>query len=100
MHTIWRSQNPEIFAGKIYNIGGGAEKAISVWVEFIPILENLLNHKITPAWGDWRPGDQKIYISDIRRINRELKWKPKVGVKQGIQILVRWVESNKGLFEK
>jgi CDP-paratose 2-epimerase len=92
--------HPEIAAGQIYNIGGGSRNAISVWLEFFPILEKLINRKLSPAWGNWRPGDQKVYVSDIRKIARELDWNPHIGVEQGIQTLVKWVDTNRTLFEK
>jgi CDP-paratose 2-epimerase len=46
----------------------------------------------------WRPGDQKVYISDISRASRDLGWRPKVGVEEGVRRLVEWVEANRGLF--
>ena len=49
---------PEISAGKIYNIGGGIKNVISVWKEFGPVLESLNGEKIKVGYGDWRPGDQ------------------------------------------
>ena len=64
-------------AGQIYNVGGGPENVISVWTEFAPILERLLGHPLQASWGEWRPGDQRIYVSDIRKAEKELGWKPK-----------------------
>ncbi len=78
-------------AGEIYNIGGGPENTLSVWAEFGPLLERLLGRPIPVSRGDWRPGDQRVYISDIRKAERELGWKPKVGVEEGIRRLWEWV---------
>nr|HPJ71355.1 CDP-paratose 2-epimerase [bacterium] len=44
--------------------------------------------------SDWRPGDQKIYVSDIARARDELDWAPRVGVREGVARLYRWVEEN------
>lgn len=88
----------EAVAGKIYNVGGGAKKSVSVYFEFFPILEKLLGKKIKVTWGDWRPGDQKVYISDIRKAHHDLAWQPKVGVEKGVKILFEWVKSNIDLF--
>ncbi len=85
-------------AGQVYNIGGGPEKALSIWAEFGPLLERLLEAEIPVARGDWRPGDQKVYISDIRKAQRELNWQPRVGVEEGIRGLFAWVRENRGLF--
>lgn len=84
--------------GNIYNVGGGRENTLSVWTEFGPILERLFRRKIDVAFSDWRPGDQKVYISDIRFIEKELGWKPKVKVAEGIEKLFHWVQDNKQLF--
>lgn len=86
-------------AGQVYNIGGGPENTLSVWVELGPMLEQLLGHKVQVHQGDWRPGDQRICIMDTRKARRELGWRPKVGVAEGVQKLYEWVVQNKGLFE-
>jgi CDP-paratose 2-epimerase len=85
-------------AGRVYNIGGGPENVMSVWAEFGPILEKLLDRKVEVARGDWRPGDQKVFYADIRKAERELGWKPKIGVEQGVERLFAWVKENQTLF--
>src|SRR5688572_15460519 len=85
-------------SGQIYNVGGGAHNTLSVWSEFGPMLERLLGKQIPVRYGDWRPGDQPVYISDIAKAERELSWKPAVSVEQGIERLVRWVEANREVF--
>jgi CDP-paratose 2-epimerase len=91
-------ENIDVAAGQVYNIGGGAGNVMSVWTEFEPILERLLGKKITVARGDWRPGDQKVFYADVRKAERELGWKPKVEVEQGVERLFRWVKENQNLF--
>ncbi|MCJ7740830.1 GDP-mannose 4,6-dehydratase [Candidatus Microgenomates bacterium] len=90
----------KISRGKIYNVGGGSKNTLSVWSEFGPILEELFQRKIKVTFADWRPGDQKIYVSDIRKVQKELGWKPQVGVRAGIEKLFHWVQENKSLFTK
>lgn len=85
-------------AGQVFNLGGGPDKTLAVWTEFEPILEKLLGHTIKAARGSWRPGDQKIFVSDIRKAERELNWKPQVGVQEGIVRLYDWVQANRTLF--
>jgi CDP-paratose 2-epimerase len=86
-------------AGHVYNVGGGAENQLSIWCEFAPLLERLLGHPIAVARGPWRPGDQRIYVSDIRKAARELSWQPKVRVAEGIARLYKWVVENRLLFQ-
>lgn len=77
-------------AGRIYNIGGGPANALSIWVECRPLLEEALN--VTPhlSTGPWRPGDQRVYISDIRRAQQEFGWRPAISPQQGICSLADW----------
>ena len=85
-------------SGRIYNIGGGPQNTISVWAEFGPLLEQLIGRRIEVRYGDWRPGDQPVYISDIAMAERELNWQPAVAFEEGIKRLVRWVEANREVF--
>jgi CDP-paratose 2-epimerase len=88
----------EAVKGQVYNLGGGPENTMSIWTEFGPLLEKLLGKPVPVGRGDWRPGDQKVFVADIRKAERELGWKPKVGVEQGVGRLFEWVKANKDLF--
>ncbi|GAP14413.1 dTDP-D-glucose 4,6-dehydratase [Longilinea arvoryzae] len=90
--------NLSVAAGQVYNIGGGPANTMSVWTEFEPILERLLGRPVPTSQGDWRPGDQRIYVSDIRKAQRDLNWIPRVGVAEGVERLYRWVVENRNLF--
>ena len=88
----------DVSHGQIYNIGGGPTKTLSVWAQFAPLLEKLLGHPIPVKHGDWRPGDQRIYVSDIRKAHKELGWQPQVSVEEGVTRLYHWVVANQNLF--
>lgn len=90
--------NMDKVAGQVYNVGGGPEKTISIWNEFCPMLEKLVGHPLPITRGDWRPGDQRVYISDIRKAEKELGWKPQVTVEEGVRRLFEWVNANRQLF--
>jgi len=79
-------------AGEIFNVGGGPQNTISVWREFAPLLEEKIGKHIPTEQADWRPGDQKIYVSDIRKAEKLLNWQPKISVNEGISNLVDWVK--------
>lgn len=83
--------------GEVYNIGGGPHRTMSVWAEFEPLLEALVGRSIPVSYGDWRPGDQRVYVSDIRKAEQDLGWRPRVGVEEGVERLVDWVTSNEEL---
>ncbi len=88
----------DVAAGQVYNVGGGPAHTMSIWTEFGPILERLIGHPIPVSGDDWRPGDQPIYISDIRKAGRDLGWQPRVRVEEGILRLYDWIVANQTLF--
>ncbi|RLC75056.1 MAG: CDP-paratose 2-epimerase [Chloroflexi bacterium] len=88
----------DVTAGQVYNVGGGPSHTMSVWAEFGPILERIIGHPISTSDSDWRPGDQPIYISDVRKAGRDLGWRPIVGVEAGIRRLYDWVVARQHLF--
>jgi CDP-paratose 2-epimerase len=90
---------PDKISGKIFNIGGGPDFALSIWTELKPKLEKLAGHEIKTENRPWRPGDQKVYISDIRKAAEELNWKPVISPEEGIKRIWKWVQENLGLFE-
>ena len=84
-------------AGGIFNIGGGPDNTLSLH-ELIAHLETLCERDIPLRYEDWRPGDQKVFVSDISLAERELGWKPTVRPDQGVRKLFRWVYENKNIF--
>lgn len=84
--------------GQIYNVGGGNKNTVSVWHELYPLLEDLFGRKIKANFSSWRPGDQKIFVSDIRKAYKDFGWKPEVNVKEGVKKLYTWVSDNQNLF--
>lgn len=85
-------------AGQVYNLGGGPANTISVWTEFGPLLGEFLGEPVPVTYGDWRPGDQPVFIADIRKAKQELGWSPKVGVKEGARRMFDWIKANQALF--
>jgi CDP-paratose 2-epimerase len=85
-------------AGQVYNIGGGPASQLSVWAETGPLLEQLAEEKLAVKYGDWRPGDQRIYVSDIRKAKADFGWEPHVLPEAGLTRLWDWIQANKQLF--
>jgi CDP-paratose 2-epimerase len=84
--------------GEVYNIGGGMRNSLAVWSEFEPILSKLLGRQVEVSYEDWRPGDQRLYISDISKAEQDFGWTPTIGVPEGIEKLFQWVNLNSELF--
>jgi CDP-paratose 2-epimerase len=85
-------------AGQVYNIGGGSQNTLSIWAECGLLLAKLFGQEIPVTWKDWRPGDQKVYVSDIRKAKAKLGWRPQISVEAGVQQLYQWVHENQSLF--
>ena len=90
--------NIQVAKGQVYNMGGGVNNVLAIWAEFGPMIEYLLGKKVEVARGDWRPGDQRVFYADYRKAERELGWKPKISLEEGIERLFQWVKENKDLF--
>lgn len=84
--------------GQVYNIGGGYKNQLSL-LELIDSLEKLFNKKIKYKLSQWRPGDQPVFVCDIRKAKKDFNWQPKISVSQGVKKIVKWVNENKNLFK-
>jgi CDP-paratose 2-epimerase len=91
-------QRIDVTAGQVYNIGGGPERTLSL-LELVEMLEEQFGIKMNPKYSDWRPGDQPVFICDIRKAKRDFGWEPKVSVQEGVRLLAEWVKKNKKEFE-
>ena len=80
--------------GKAYNIGGGAENTLSL-LELVGILRERFDLRLDPAFSDWRPGDQLVYVSDIRRARADFGWTPRVRPSDGVARMLGWLQENR-----
>ena len=86
-------QNFDLVCGQDYNIGGGLENSISL-LQCLKLLKKISNKDLNLIFKNERQGDQKIYISDISKINSQLNWKPSTNCKSGITELYEWLKNN------
>jgi CDP-paratose 2-epimerase len=82
----------------VYTIGGGPDNTTSL-LEFIEMIENYTGIKMKYNFDEWRPSDQKVYISDITKVTKALNWKPKITPVKGVELLTEWVKENRELFK-
>src|SRR5260370_22704019 len=81
-------------------MGGGSTNTLSVWHEFTRSLAALNGQEIRVRFDDWRPGDQPCYVSDIRKAERVMGWRPTVDKEIGIGRLWECVAANPQLFQR
>jgi CDP-paratose 2-epimerase len=87
----------DVVAGEVFNIGGGPGLTLSL-NELVAKLEQALGRKLDPPFADWRPGDQRVFVADIRKAQRLLGWTPRVAPGEGVETLLHWVRENRALF--
>ncbi len=76
-------------AGQVYNIGGGMDNSLSL-LELFTILEGMVGCAMTYTQLDWRQGDQKVFVADIRHAARDLVWQPGISSESGIRRALEW----------
>ena len=76
---------------EVFNIGGGAKNTISL-IELLDLLRNMLKKDPKVSYDEWRPGDQKVYISNITKAKEKLAWSPEIKIEDGIKKLINWLE--------
>lgn len=81
----------EDVAGEVFNIGGGPENTVAVR-NVIRRLQDITETDAHMSYDDWRPGDQKVYVSDASRAEARLGWRPRVSWREGLDRLVEWMD--------
>jgi CDP-paratose 2-epimerase len=84
-------------SGEVFNVGGGPTNTLSLR-ELVAHLESDFGRSLDPAYSDWRPGDQRVFVADIRKAESRLGWKPQVSTTEGVGRLIAWVRDNDHLF--
>jgi CDP-paratose 2-epimerase len=87
-----------VVSGQAFNIGGGPENTLCLR-DLLGFLQEELEITITPRTGATRPGDQPVFVCDIRKADELMGWQPQIGVNDGVRDLIRWVRENRDLFD-
>ncbi|MCP1117927.1 dTDP-glucose 4,6-dehydratase [Robbsia andropogonis] len=86
--------------GEVYNVGGWNEKTNLDVVQTICALLDKIKPKASGSYKDQvtfvkdRPGHDRRYAIDARKIERELGWRPAQTFETGIEATVRWYLDN------
>jgi CDP-paratose 2-epimerase len=83
-------------AGQIYNIGGGADNVVSL-VEFIALIETVLNVRVEYRLRPARLGDQSVYITNFAKFTKHTEWLPERSVEQIVYDIGHWCRSREML---
>ncbi len=88
--------NIHTLSGHAFNIGGGLGNTISL-VELMDLIGTMHGDRPNLTMSDWRPGDQRYYVSDTRRFKGATGWAPKVNVRTGVGRLYEWLLETRGV---
>ena len=83
---------------EVFNIGGGPKNTLSL-LELLEMLKSMSGANPKVSFAEWRPADQKVYISNINKARALLNWEPKTSPEDGVKRLVNWVSNNIELFK-
>ncbi len=92
-------ENIDQIKGEVFNIGGGPDNQISL-LTLLNQIEKISGSYPKISFTDWRPGDQRIFVSNINKARSLLQWQPKINTKMGIEKLYNWVSNNLDLLAK
>lgn len=87
------ASNSAATSGRAFNIGGGPHNVLSLR-ELLAVIANVRGMPPRSVNEDWRPSDQRWYVSDVRAFGRVTGWAPRVGVQEGVTRLIAWMEQN------
>ena len=83
--------------GVSLNIGGGPSRTLSL-LELVEMIQRRLGRKLDLRFSDWRPGDQRVFVSDIRKASELLEWSPRTDVEEGVNAVFDWTDEHRHLF--
>ncbi|MBI3577102.1 NAD-dependent epimerase/dehydratase family protein [Candidatus Gottesmanbacteria bacterium] len=79
----------EKFSGRAFNVGGGPQEGFHTsLLELITLIDSQFPGKrLRYRFAPWRDSDQKVYVSDIRRVVAATGWKPTTTLLKGLKIM-------------
>ncbi len=79
--------------GGPYNVGGGARTTVNVLIEHV---QRELGIRVEVAYGPTVAGDVRSTWADLERAGRELGYRPRVSLEEGIKAQVKWALEEEG----
>jgi CDP-paratose 2-epimerase len=83
-------KNIRSLSGQVFNLGGGPANTTSL-LEILDWIAELDGAAPDVSWGNWRPGDQRYYVSNFAKFQAATGWQPKVAMRDGVQRLHEWL---------
>jgi UDP-glucuronate 4-epimerase len=78
---------------RVFNLGGGGRVRLD---RLIALIGAAAGREPVIDRGPDQPGDVSLTAADLRRVERELGYRPKVGIEEGISRFVAWYRETHG----
>ena len=83
-------KNIRTLSGQVFNIGGGPANTTSL-LELLAQIGDLHGSRPAVKWDQWRPGDQRYYVSNCSKFQTATGWTPQVSTRDGVSRLYDWL---------
>ena len=77
-------------SGEAFNIGGGPANSVSL-LEVVSMIEEVHGSRPAVSFDEWRPADQRYYVTDYTKFEDATGWSPKTSVADGMRRLYEWL---------
>lgn len=82
------------FRGEVFNVGGGATKAISLR-EATSAMQEISSRSTSVTLSDTaRQGDVALYFTDNRKVTQHFSWQPQTDLREGFSRIFEWIRQN------
>ena len=76
-------------AGESFNVGGGSRISVN---ELVAKIEETAGNKVKLEYSEKQRGDVKDTLADTGKAGEILHWQPKVGIEEGLERYISWVQ--------
>jgi CDP-paratose 2-epimerase len=83
--------------GRIYNIGGGPQNAVSL-LELMQLIERMTGRTFDLSYDQPRPGDQLYYVTNYSKFEHDSGWKPEISPEGTLERIYEFWNKNRDLF--
>ena len=77
-------------SGQAFNLGGGPANAVTL-LDVLAAIETTTGLRPDVRFDAWRPGDQRYFVADTRRVTAALELSPAVAWQDGVGRLAHWL---------
>ena len=83
---------------EVFNIGSGKQYTLQ---QVVDEVRDMSSNKLKVTWNDRKSNqlEPSFWKADITKTKKQLNWKPRISLKQGLQKTYQWILRNKNLYE-